>query len=393
MYHAITGDPPFDAANPVKVVLQHIKEEPKPLHQSDLEPDKTMQALESCILRCLEKDPIDRFQSADELLAHLHSLEYKHKIRDVQAEAQVAPWRRLMAHAVDALVLTFIVQGTGYVLFGAQNIFSAEGMQHTAQWQLALLGAFCTTLRPFLDLLTKLLCYSFISLPAPFIFIFLFSQTIPFFGSIGGGILLPIAPFFYAIYCIALESSPLKGTLGQRLFGLEVVSETGQRLNILQASKRMACKFIWPIIMLGTVATTPWRKISRGKRTQSGPRIWQFFKYFPVDGFSRTYVIKKKQTGAYSIHRENYVPCDSSISESKLLLLQKRWLQNLPLHLFVSLPIIGMVYIMTPANFAWLGPLFLFLTIMPFALIQYRLMHSRNAKPKNATHEMISKNG
>ncbi len=68
LYEMVTGRPTFDAETPAAVVFKQIRETPK-------RPGKLVPSLpariESAIMKCLEKDPADRFQSVDELVAVL----------------------------------------------------------------------------------------------------------------------------------------------------------------------------------------------------------------------------------------------------------------------------------------------------------------------------------
>lgn len=67
-YYMLTGRPPFMHDNAIKVLMAHAgKEVPKP---SEFQPDVPAD-LEQVVLRCLEKDPADRYQSAVELAAAL----------------------------------------------------------------------------------------------------------------------------------------------------------------------------------------------------------------------------------------------------------------------------------------------------------------------------------
>jgi len=63
-YYVLTGVPPFDHASPMKVMLAHTREEPAPLTEHD---ERIPADLEQVVLRCLEKDPDDRFQDAESL--------------------------------------------------------------------------------------------------------------------------------------------------------------------------------------------------------------------------------------------------------------------------------------------------------------------------------------
>ena len=64
MYEAATGRVPFDGDDAITVALKQVNEQPKPPSQINPNVDA---ALESIILKCMQKNPADRFQTADEL--------------------------------------------------------------------------------------------------------------------------------------------------------------------------------------------------------------------------------------------------------------------------------------------------------------------------------------
>lgn len=68
LYFLVTGRPPFEDEQPMKVLIAHAHESPPPpsQHNSDVPDD-----LEMIIMRCLQKSPDDRFQSAAELVSAL----------------------------------------------------------------------------------------------------------------------------------------------------------------------------------------------------------------------------------------------------------------------------------------------------------------------------------
>lgn len=70
-YEMLSGFTPFHGLNPQQTLAAHVMKEPAPLGQqrAGLPP-----ALEAAIMRCLQKRPADRFQTADELMAVLESL-------------------------------------------------------------------------------------------------------------------------------------------------------------------------------------------------------------------------------------------------------------------------------------------------------------------------------
>ncbi len=63
-YHLVTGRPPFVADTPIAVGFKHCSEAPPPPQQFRQDLPGSMAA---AILRCLEKDPDKRFESADEV--------------------------------------------------------------------------------------------------------------------------------------------------------------------------------------------------------------------------------------------------------------------------------------------------------------------------------------
>lgn len=65
MYECVVGKPPFEAPNPVGVLSKHLSEMPvRPSHRSPL---SVPAEADEIIMRCLEKDPDDRYQTAEEL--------------------------------------------------------------------------------------------------------------------------------------------------------------------------------------------------------------------------------------------------------------------------------------------------------------------------------------
>ena len=64
MYEAATGRVPFEGDDAISVALKQVNELPVPPSQINPNVDP---ALESIILKCMEKDPANRFQSANEL--------------------------------------------------------------------------------------------------------------------------------------------------------------------------------------------------------------------------------------------------------------------------------------------------------------------------------------
>lgn len=71
LFEVMTGQKPFTSDNPIEILMKHINE--KPPRPSAIEP-KIPKSLEKIILKLLEKDPIDRYQSADDILEDLSGI-------------------------------------------------------------------------------------------------------------------------------------------------------------------------------------------------------------------------------------------------------------------------------------------------------------------------------
>ncbi|MYB57728.1 MAG: protein kinase [Gemmatimonadetes bacterium] len=71
LYEMLTGAPPFSGQNPISVIMKHIRESPPPIGEAHVEiPTQTQEI----VLRLLAKEPVDRYQSAEELLQTLNDV-------------------------------------------------------------------------------------------------------------------------------------------------------------------------------------------------------------------------------------------------------------------------------------------------------------------------------
>lgn len=66
MYHCLTGEPPFVGDTKMETMLMHLNSKPEPINPSEGEP-LVSPYLEIIILKLLEKNPDDRFQSMTEV--------------------------------------------------------------------------------------------------------------------------------------------------------------------------------------------------------------------------------------------------------------------------------------------------------------------------------------
>jgi eukaryotic-like serine/threonine-protein kinase len=66
LYFLLTGKPPFEDEKPMRVIIAHAHDQPRP--PSQLNPG-VPDDVELIVLRCLQKDPLDRYQSAADVVA------------------------------------------------------------------------------------------------------------------------------------------------------------------------------------------------------------------------------------------------------------------------------------------------------------------------------------
>src|SRR5213076_147970 len=86
LFQMVTGSPPFDGESSQQVVGKHIADPPPAA--SDVNP-KVPRQLSDVILRCLQKQPSDRFQTAGEVIAALES-DQRSTVRSRASAAQAA---------------------------------------------------------------------------------------------------------------------------------------------------------------------------------------------------------------------------------------------------------------------------------------------------------------
>ncbi len=87
LFQMVTGSPPFDGESSQQVVGKHIADPPPAA--SDVNP-KVPREMSDVILRCLEKQPSDRFRSAGEVIAALESDKQPSTMRSRASAAQAA---------------------------------------------------------------------------------------------------------------------------------------------------------------------------------------------------------------------------------------------------------------------------------------------------------------
>ncbi len=72
-YRMLTGKLPFDGASPREILEKHLKEKPVPIRRVTTSVPKNFA---DAIMRCLEKDPWDRFSTTMELWSELQNVSF-----------------------------------------------------------------------------------------------------------------------------------------------------------------------------------------------------------------------------------------------------------------------------------------------------------------------------
>jgi eukaryotic-like serine/threonine-protein kinase len=68
LYESVTGRPPFSGESPVAIAYKHVQEAPTPPRHVNMDIPVAMEAI---ILKCLAKNPVNRYPSAEDLRADL----------------------------------------------------------------------------------------------------------------------------------------------------------------------------------------------------------------------------------------------------------------------------------------------------------------------------------
>src|SRR5438128_6357459 len=111
-YEMLTGRPPFTGATPQHVLAAQVTEAPEPVTKRRATVPAALAAL---VMRCLEKSPADRWQSAEELLDQLEAMATPSggiTPTGTHPVAAVARARRWLKLAVGAVGLVVVVAGT-----------------------------------------------------------------------------------------------------------------------------------------------------------------------------------------------------------------------------------------------------------------------------------------
>lgn len=110
MYHAFCGNPPFTGVSVVQVMAMHASD-PAP-EILDTPVGKTFpRSLRNIIIKCMEKEPADRYQSMDELLADLNEFKRTGRVHIITGRQKrlVLSWLKVGAFTVLGFIVAFLL--------------------------------------------------------------------------------------------------------------------------------------------------------------------------------------------------------------------------------------------------------------------------------------------
>src|SRR6185503_18851727 len=124
-YELLAGKPPFAGASPQQVLAAHVTTAAEPVSRHL---PGVPAALEQLVMRCLEKRPADRYQTADELLAALEPLATPSGgMAPTSARLPAAP-RRTVAPRLAVAVAIGVVLAIGALAWRMLSVPSAVAL-------------------------------------------------------------------------------------------------------------------------------------------------------------------------------------------------------------------------------------------------------------------------
>ncbi|MDZ4833484.1 MAG: protein kinase [Candidatus Melainabacteria bacterium] len=261
MYEVLTGNPPFPESDAIQVVIKHINDEAKPFPR-EFGSEPIQKKLEGVVLKCLEKDQADRYQSVGELMKDLELIQegkapskfVRRKVPKLEYSAtqivravigtflilmfigNAVGWLNLVGNHFCAAAI-FLVCLTGGSLFGMaaveQNRRLAAGKNSNGDWWNMLL---------LLSLIAMCLSY----VPTAFE-IALSSFQLPLLAE-NPGLIRDLISGFTLAHLLSIGSS-LVCLVGGTLFG------SAKKTRFYRVAVQYAC--VMYVLILGTVSVFP----------------------------------------------------------------------------------------------------------------------------------------
>lgn len=229
MYEVVSGKTPFDAENPMQVILKHVADPaPKISKNVNIRPQ-----LKTVIEKCLERDPDERYSSAGQLLADLI------RVRDGKSLTPAHEWQyiktlglRFAAFVIDAFVVAAPTIAIFWAVSAALHVPYLFPSNH-------------------IDALLQEVLMSVTEPGAEAMSIAMrdYPRTVL-------SCMIVVTIIAHYLYFALQESGRHQATLGKRIMGLSVVDLAGNRLSFGRASARfwlktlVCCSIQVPLLVL-----------------------------------------------------------------------------------------------------------------------------------------------
>jgi hypothetical protein len=137
LYRCVTGRPPFQASTTIEVLRQLNEDEPVSPRRLNQEVDVEIETL---CLKCLDKEPSRRFQTAGELAAELNRYLNREPIQSRPISAVARAWRWCLRRPASVasilmgvMLLTVIAAAIPLILLQRQHDLDARGKAESAR--------------------------------------------------------------------------------------------------------------------------------------------------------------------------------------------------------------------------------------------------------------------
>ncbi len=139
IYETVTGKPPFVGKNVLETAYKHMNEQPKPLELEEANP-VFVKRLETLVFKCLEKEPVYRYQTIEDIKHDLDLLlvasdeEWQSTARAFRADG--GKKRSVRGLPISSEILLFAVMSV--IILGAASFLVTSGLGHKRQQYPAL---------------------------------------------------------------------------------------------------------------------------------------------------------------------------------------------------------------------------------------------------------------
>ena len=274
LYEASCGRPPFVNANPVKIILGHLNEQPVRIVQA-YPALNVSDDFDGIIQRCLEKEPTERYQRVEDLLKDINRVRTglpPSSRGDSAAHALLSrrsAWRRYAALLIDGSLVGAFHLSLWKAIMCYQALYltanhtvvppPTQSLAHTL-FNAVIIGTTDCVL-PLYDAESRIRQMMTMNMAVPLNLFHLSIMTI--------FILLTVIANW--LYHALMESSKARGTVGKMALRLQITDMRGQNISFKKSTIRHFAKILsffcsvgllaYPVRMLGS-RYFKWKRVS-----------------------------------------------------------------------------------------------------------------------------------